>query len=99
MLAQVLQKAGQAPEAAAQLQVAEEENRRKKNASLATTDVILGTSLLQKGELAAAEAKFEEAVKLNPQDPLAQYHYGLALLAETRRRHRAVPNRTAVTPG
>jgi Flp pilus assembly protein TadD len=82
LLAQTLQKMGRSPEAAAQLQAAEKEQQRRRDASLATSNIILGAELLQKGDLGAAEAKLKEAVSLNPKDPLAHYHYGLALLLE-----------------
>ncbi|HXJ44681.1 MAG TPA: tetratricopeptide repeat protein, partial [Bryobacteraceae bacterium] len=83
-LAQTFEKLGRASEAEVQRQAAQEENRRKRDASLATSDIILGTELLQKGDAAAAEGKLQEAVRLNPRDPLAHYNYGLALLVENR---------------
>src|SRR5207247_7452293 len=84
LLAQTHEKLGRTAEAEAQLQAAEMETQRKRDASLATSDIILGTELLQKGDAAAAVAKLEEAVNLNQSDPLAHYNYGLALLVENR---------------
>jgi Flp pilus assembly protein TadD len=96
ILAQTLQRAGHSPEAAAQLQAAEKENQRQRDRNLANSDVILGVQLLQKGELAAGEAKLEEAVRLNPLDPFAQHDYGLALLLQDKLEDAIARFRTAL---
>ena len=80
LLAQTFEKLGRSFEAEAQLQAVQKENQRRRDASLATSDIILGTELLKRGEFASAEAKLREAVILSPNDPLTHYNYGLALL-------------------
>ncbi len=75
-----MRKTGRSGEASVQLQAAEEENQRRRNASMAASEMALGTALIKSGEFAAAEARLREAVRLSPDDSLTHYNYGLALL-------------------
>jgi Flp pilus assembly protein TadD len=84
VLAQTLQKAGRPAEAANQLQLAQELERRQKDAAVAVGDINRGAALLQNGDDRGAEAAFREAVSLTPRDPLTHYHLGLSLLLQNK---------------
>jgi Flp pilus assembly protein TadD len=84
MLGQVLQKAGQREHAAEALRSAQELSRKQKDTTLANAYVIEGAKLLERGQATEAGAKFQQALRLNPDDLLAQYDYGVALLLEDR---------------
>jgi Flp pilus assembly protein TadD len=84
MLGRALQKVGRKEEGEVELDLAQQLSQREQNMALAKTYSTEGTELLQGGQIGQAAAKLEEAVGLNPEDPVAQYNYAVILMLQNK---------------
>jgi Flp pilus assembly protein TadD len=84
LLGQTLEKVGKLDEGSAELRQAQNLSLRKKDIAVAKQLTITGTQLLQVGRLPEAAAKLEESSRLDPEDAVTQYNYGIALMLENR---------------
>jgi Flp pilus assembly protein TadD len=83
-LGRALTKLGRKEEAASELSIAEELDRRSRESIRAKSLNNEGTQLLQAGDLQRGLERLEKAVALAPDDPVSRYNYGVALLVANR---------------
>jgi len=83
-LGRALTKLGRTQEAAAELRIAQEQNRRSRDSIRAKSLNNEGNQLLQAGDLQQGLERLAAAVALAPNDPVSRYNYGVALLLANR---------------
>src|SRR5439155_7172734 len=81
-LARALQKAGRAADADAMFQAFHQVNQRARNSELAKATTNLGNDLIKSGDIEQGTLELQEALRLNPEDGVARYNYGVALLLQ-----------------
>jgi Flp pilus assembly protein TadD len=79
-LGRALAKLGRKDEAASELSIAEEQNRKSRDAIRAKSLNNEGNKLLQAGHLKQGLERLASAVSLAPDDPVSRYNYGVGLL-------------------
>jgi tetratricopeptide (TPR) repeat protein len=79
-LGRALGKAGRPEEAASELKLAQQQNDRARDTIRAKALNNEGNKLLESGQVQEALGRLREAVTLDPDDPISQYNYGVALL-------------------
>jgi Flp pilus assembly protein TadD len=83
-LGRALARLGRKQESASELSIAEEQNRKSRDAIRAKSLNNEGNKLLQSGDLKQGLERLASAVSLAPDDPISRYNYGVALLLANR---------------